>query len=278
MSTIAQEEADRYFSQKEHYTSHPEDRDNHSLHSSDGPEHEVSKETYPQSDDGDDEETLHSMATAATAAYQIPTTLFDANTGPKGVIADAQSFDRAKKRSFRKTLATFTNSLTISGQSHSSRQKSSRESSDSELGASGDDEFMRQWRQNRLQELSNGRAPPQRRLSPSRRYWGHLDAVNADGYLDAVEKVANDVVVVVCIYDPEVSLPPPVLSYHCSWLGDTCPGFGLPPVPTWWPLYVKLLEDGSHLSLLRKSPSHTSTDPLLNSLMPVPRLKIASRP
>jgi hypothetical protein len=36
------------------------------------------------------------------------------------------------------------------------------------------------------------------------RVWGTFDDVDANGYLDAVEKVPDDAIVVVCIYDPLV--------------------------------------------------------------------------
>jgi len=213
MSTLAQEEADRLFSQKEHTTSHPEDQFEHersSLRSSNSSEEQNNADPYEISEkDDDDEDTLHNMTTTTTTAtYRLPTTRFEANTGPKGVIADAQSFNRAKKYSFRGTLATLTNNAF----SHTSQQRKTSDSnmsnslgekSDSELGGSDDEDFMRQWRENRFQELANKESASQRRSSPSKRVWGTFDKVDANGYLDAVEKVPEDTVVVVCIYDPE---------------------------------------------------------------------------
>lgn len=215
MSTLAQEEADRFFSQKEHATSHPEDQLEHersSLRSSNGSEQQNNADTYEisEKDDDDDEDTLHNMTTTTTTAtYRLPTTRFDANTGPKGVIADAHSFNRAKKYSFRGTLATLTNNaFSYTSQqrktSDSNKSNSLGEKSDGELGGSDDEDFMRQWRENRFQELANKGSASQRRSSPSKRVWGTFDDVDANGYLDAVEKVPDDTVVVVCIYDPEV--------------------------------------------------------------------------
>lgn len=57
---------------------------------------------------------------------------------------------------------------------------------------------MRKWRASRMQELQ-GR---NRRASPRGRRYGVVENVDAAGYLDAVEKVTPDTVVVVCIYDP----------------------------------------------------------------------------
>jgi hypothetical protein len=223
MSTLAQEEADRLFSHEEHYTSHPEDRLHHdgtSSHSSHSYNQKNSDDYYVTSekDNNDDEDTLHSMTTTTTttttATYRLPTTHFNANTGPKGVISDAQSFNRAKKSSFRNTLAAFTNG-THSALSYSSRSLKASDSnkenrladnSDSELGASDEEDFMRQWRENRLKELTSTGSAAQRRQSPSKRVWGTFDDVDANGYLDAVEKVPGDAIVVVCIYDPLVCL------------------------------------------------------------------------
>ena len=215
MSTLAQEEADRFFPQKEHQSSHPEDVLDHdgtspnssnSFNQKNPADHCVNSEK----DNDDDEDTLHSMTTTTTTAtYRVPTTRFNANTGPKGVISDAQSFNRAKKSTFRSTLAAFTNGTF----SHSSqprkrpdpnKETNLSDNSDSELGASDEEDFMRQWRENRLKELASRGSAAQRRLSPSKRVWGTLDDVDATGYLDAVERVPDDAVVVVCIYDPLV--------------------------------------------------------------------------
>lgn len=214
MSTLAQEEADRLFSHREHHTSHPEDRlehDSNSRHSYDNSEEPDSADTFALSEKEDDEDTLHNM-TSSTATYRLPTTLFDANTGPKGVIADAQSFNRAKKHSVRSTIAAFANSaqsaFSYNSQprktSDSNKSNSLGEKSDSELGNSDDEDFMRQWRENRFRELASRGSGAQRRNSPSKRVWGTIDDVDANGYLDAVEKVPRDAIVVVCIYDPEV--------------------------------------------------------------------------
>jgi hypothetical protein len=218
MSTLAQEEADRFFSQQEHYISHPDDRldrDGTSSKSSNSLTQKNSDAQYGGVEkDTNDGDTLHKMTTATTAATcRLPTTRFNANTGPKGVISDAQSFNQAKKSTFRNTLVALTNG-THSAFSHSSqphktpnlnKENSLTDNSDSELGASDDEDFMRRWRENRLRELANSGSAAQRRQYPSKRVWGTFDNVDANGYLDAVEKVPDDAVVVVCIYDPAVS-------------------------------------------------------------------------
>ena len=190
MSTSAQDELDALYknNQERKLAGHPEDRsdssdnDSTTLHS-----------------ENDDERTLTSKSSNVMphATTYLPTTAqFDANTGPKGVIADARSFETAKKRSFRQTLYAFSNSF--------SREKSKSPSPD--LSADDEeDDFMRQWRANRLDELArNNQDVRTRRQSPSQRRYGSLVAVDPSGYLDAVEKVHAYTTVVVLIYDDEV--------------------------------------------------------------------------
>jgi len=160
--------------------------------------------------------------TATRTTYHLPTQTYDANTGPKGVIADAQNFARAKQTTFRQRLASFASGLTPNGNGKAVVEKSAKRksifgtsprsttSSDSEQLAVSDDEadsdFMKSWRASRLQELSaQSQSSTQRRQFPSQRSWGTFMEVDAIGYLDAIEKVSPDTVVVVMIYDPSSS-------------------------------------------------------------------------
>jgi hypothetical protein len=59
-----------------------------------------------------------------------------------------------------------------------------------------------------MQELRTGIAT-QRRQSPSKRKYGRVETVDAAGYLDAIEKVSSETVVVVTIYNDSVLTPPP---------------------------------------------------------------------
>jgi hypothetical protein len=223
MSTPAQDEVDRLFNHKDTHSTHPDDAD---IHSSSSERQSLDsgvppKQTDSHSDSSDDDAKPRGRFRSAqqnnkmvTTGYYLPTTIFDANTGPKGVIADAQSFDRAKKRSFRQTLLAFSNSASSMGPFGRSRNEPTTMTKEvaSSSENSDDEEFMKQWRENRIRELqSNGQ---QRRSSPSKRRYGTFDDVDANGYLDAVERVPSETTVVVCIYDPEVSLayihiPPP---------------------------------------------------------------------
>ncbi|KIW64242.1 hypothetical protein PV04_09189 [Phialophora macrospora] len=222
MADLAREEAERYFSHRDHPTSHPEDRDRDSIRLSDD---EAEPEHDNFSDPGTDDETIGNMATMTTTktTYHLPTQTHFANTGPKGVIADAQSYNRAKQSTFRQRLASFANNLTSNGKSTAAttvtekkdKRKSifgtspkSTTSSDSENLALSDDEadseFMQTWRANRLQELSTQSQSAYQR-KPSQRSWGTFQEVDANGYLDAIEKVSDDTFVVVMVHDPSSS-------------------------------------------------------------------------
>jgi hypothetical protein len=64
---------------------------------------------------------------------------------------------------------------------------------------------MERWRQSRREELvREGNDIRNRRTSPSVRRYGRFDEVNALGYLDAIEKVGRETVVVVFVCDEEV--------------------------------------------------------------------------
>ncbi|KAM5467467.1 hypothetical protein MauCBS54593_005437 [Microsporum audouinii] len=217
----AQDEADVLLDHKQKPSAHPEDLahfsgdEDNDVDRSDEEEHNEKRTNDAAADSDESEIDFSSTMISKPATYHIPSTIYDANTGPKGVIADAQSFERAKKRSFRRTLTSpgaFDYSNPFSrGQTNTGNEKQSKNSSNSNYirrGASpGDSEdsdederFMRQWREARMQELQNKAT---RRVSPSKRRYGTVDTVDATGYLDAIEKVTPDTVVVVCIYDPE---------------------------------------------------------------------------
>ncbi|KAJ6139660.1 hypothetical protein N7471_006146 [Penicillium samsonianum] len=204
----AQEEFNQLVnSNQSRFTSHPEDHD--SDHDSDphfSDDEPSSRLRSRQTADSSDEEADADMVSSRTANanYHIPNTVYDANTGPKGVIADAQAFERARKKSFRRTLLSAAG-LDSNGPSFSS--KSTRDDAplapaDQSSASEDDDEarFLRKWRQSRMHELQ-GRN--NRRPSPRGRRFGSVETVDAVGYLDAIEKVTSDTVVVVCIYDQE---------------------------------------------------------------------------
>ncbi|ODM18011.1 hypothetical protein SI65_06799 [Aspergillus cristatus] len=188
MSSAAQAEFNQLlYNSQEKSSSHPEDRDRGSSPS------DTEEDQDPPTNPPSDSEDIDDMR-SRTATYHVPNTVFDANTGPKGVIADAQAFERARKQSHRRTLGGLVSDDTTPLNHHSPPWD----------GAKDDDEegFMRKWRESRMHQLQSRNV---RRSSPRRKRFGGVDTVDAAGYLDAIEKVATDTVVVVCVYDPESS-------------------------------------------------------------------------
>ncbi|KAL8722956.1 MAG: hypothetical protein Q9225_000648 [Loekoesia sp. 1 TL-2023] len=202
MPSAAQDEFDAtYDAQEKKIITHPDDAHDSSDNDS---------TTLHSSNDGDHIPAPRPSTTMPSAAYHIPsTTTFNANTGPKGVIADAKSFDIAKKRSFRQTLRAYSNgelSPPLFGKSKRPEFNFTREKSSSPDTSADDDEddFMRTWRANRLNELANMNQDVRtRRSSPSMRKYGTLVTVDPIGYLDAIEKVHADTTVIVLIYDDQ---------------------------------------------------------------------------
>lgn len=201
--SAAQDEVDALFAnQVEKLDRHPEDA---AQSPSDRSEPSSDVDEFPHLENGD--KSHPTISPAANGNWHLPTSAtFDANTGPKGVIADARAYERARKHSLRNNMRTH------SGNSVSSQQPFTKTKSDTpDFGRekSGspddrpddDDDFIRNWRQNRINELQD---PRTRRMSPSKRKYGSLEPVDAVGYLDAIEKVSADTVVVVCIYDNQV--------------------------------------------------------------------------
>jgi hypothetical protein len=139
------------------------------------------------------------------ANYYMPNLRSEANTGPKGVIADAQAFEQAKKQARRFTWKKNNASTQYSVSAYHDEKASSDED--------GEDGFMRQWREARLRELQNvGERIRSRTNSPSRRIYGSMPLVDGEGYLDAVDKTASGTTVVVFIYNSQVRHISP---YHC---------------------------------------------------------------
>ncbi|OLN82723.1 Phosducin-like protein [Colletotrichum chlorophyti] len=141
---------------------------------------------------------------------KLPPASFDAGrtTGVKGVIADARNYENARKTSFMSRARTTVRRsiFGVDGINSQPPPKSESESDDGNGSDSQDDDsFMQQWRESRRRELESesSKGVRNRRTSPSVRIYGRMDEVDALGYLDAIEKVARDTVVVVFVYDPE---------------------------------------------------------------------------
>lgn len=204
-TTAAQDEYNELFRDKSKRNHHP----------SDSPHDNSDAASFLHDDSEDeDERTINTVTTNnARAKYTVPTQKHNSNTGVKGVITDAQAY-RAAARSRRDGSA-----------SRASMQREQREaqiasvqpyiasglgvddgripSDEEEDELDGDDQFMDQWRRNRLQQLQGG----QRIGSSSggkdgrRQHFGGLVPVDGPGFLDAVDGSGSTTVVVVFIYD-----------------------------------------------------------------------------
>ncbi|PNP56752.1 hypothetical protein THARTR1_03448 [Trichoderma harzianum] len=201
MTTEAQEEFDKLVANNTHReTLHPEDRDDaDSLHGSDLSEEE-------QYHNSRIEEAMR-MPTAA-AELRLPPASFDSgrSTGVKGVIADARSYESARKTKWRARAMSVRKSVFGAPRSSDNRSESESEEAIFSGGDDDEEEFLSQWREARRQELEKeaaGASIRTRRTSPSTRIYGRMDEVDALGYLDAIEKVNRDTTVVVFVYDHE---------------------------------------------------------------------------
>jgi hypothetical protein len=183
-------------------TAHPEDRNDPELR----PDQDLSEEeTYRNA------QIDAAMRTPTGASeLNLPPASFDSGrfTGVKGVIADARSYETARKskwidraRNARRSILGF------AGVNSTQSGSKSESETDEEAKSEGDEEnFLSQWRESRRRELESevNRAVRTRKTSPSVRIYGRLDEVDALGYLDAIEKVGRETVVVVFVYDNEV--------------------------------------------------------------------------
>ncbi|CAO2655422.1 Nn.00g104860.m01.CDS01 [Neocucurbitaria sp. VM-36] len=189
-TSAAQDEFNELLRDKDRESRHPEDRHDDSDLSD--PESAGAADDYRETIDTDDELDI---PTDMRANYYMPSLRSEANTGPKGVIADARAFEQAKKQARRYTWKKNSAPTQYSVTAYHDERGSSDEE---------DDSFLRGWRQDRLRELQNaGQRIRSRTNSPSRRIYGGMPLVDGEGYLDAVEKTASGTVVVVFVFDHE---------------------------------------------------------------------------
>ena len=189
MSTAAQQEYDELFRDKSRRTHHPEDDNADSIHSEEN------------EGDSDLDEPAALPSNLPSRDY-VPRHKSYSNTGPKGVIADAQAFEAARRerlQSPKMSTQRHEQLPEIAKMSLDGRSKSSHSGSDVE----SEDEFMAEWRQKRLQQLSaNGHKASNSIGQPrSRATYGGLVSVDGEGFLDAVDRSPSNTVVVVFIYD-----------------------------------------------------------------------------
>jgi hypothetical protein len=193
-TTAAQDEFNELMRDKGREDRHPEDRHDDSDHSE--PDSPGAADDYLEKIDTDDE--LDLPRDMRSNNYYMPSLRSEANTGPKGVIADAQAFEQAKKQAKR-----FTWKKTQSEQPQ--YNVTAWHDKDASSEEDGEDSFMKEWRAARLRELQNvGQRIRSRTNSPSRRVYGNFPLVDAEGYLDALDKSSPETTVVVFVYSNEV--------------------------------------------------------------------------
>lgn len=211
--TAAQEEFDSIIdkaSHSERLSHHPSDLDDYKSDKLNGDEDRDEEDEFRSRKI--EESMRMALLDPRGGPMHLPHRDFDSGrtTGVKGVIADARSFEEARKN------GSWSRSRERSSSRHNSSRVDKRASTmsflkdDGEGSASEDEEFIERWRQQRREELlSEGRDIRNRRTSPSVRRYGRFDEVDALGYLDAIEKVTRDTIVVVFVYDSEVCLSAP---------------------------------------------------------------------
>ena len=209
--SAAQDEFNELMRDKERRTQHPEDDESDArsfLNLSD--EDDDDNDATPPASQFDPDEAPSRPSTSNRPT--IPLTRYEANTGPKGVIADAQHFrdsrrqHRVSVRSSSTLASQVQGGLSLHDSPQTSTNEKLQESDEEEEEDTLDDDFMQRWRSSRLREMQRGgRDSKMHSRRPSRRMWGSLATVDGEGYLDAVDKSPADTVVVVYIYDDCVS-------------------------------------------------------------------------
>lgn len=205
--SAAQDEFNELMRDKSQRTRHPEDDNNDA---------ESFLNLSDEEQDEDDDDTPPSPpqdSAPSRASTSIPARRYAANTGPKGVISDAQNF-RDSRASARSSMASTRPPAQHSSRSNSrpgAAQNGIEEEDDDELDddGPGDRGFMARWRQSRIKDMqqSGSRESKMHLNGKSRNAYGGIATVDGEGYLDAVDKSGTDTVVVVYIYDEYVSCP-----------------------------------------------------------------------
>ncbi|KAK3368053.1 thioredoxin-like protein [Podospora didyma] len=203
--TPAQEEFAAFVDKNNHTDHddiHPEDRDAAARDAAHNSEDEEDRYRAEQI-----EAAMRMTTLDSRADLHLPQASFDSGhaTGVKGVIADARSYENARRTKWKDRVRNARRS--VFGLESVKHDRSSGPESDGS-GAEDPDEasFLEQWRESRRRELEAESMAPvarNRRTSPSLRLFGRFDEVDALGYLDAIEKVGRDTTVLVFVYDHE---------------------------------------------------------------------------
>lgn len=228
--SAAQEEFDRFIAKNDGPTDedrvHPEDRSGKArLDGDDQDDADIGEEDRHRAAQVDVAMRMPALGrssggSGSAVPIKLPPASFDSGraTGVKGVIADARSYEMARQAKWMDRVRQARRSVfgpgTTNGRASAAAPSRSESGSGDERpdsDADSDEEgFLQQWRDSRRRELEDeARAGVvrSRRTSPSLRVFGRFDEVDALGYLDAIEKVGRESVVVVFVYDSEVCVP-----------------------------------------------------------------------
>ena len=204
MST-AQDEFNELMRNKEKRSQHPQDDDDDKRSFLNLSEDDDATPPASQVDPNEDAPQQGMASSRST----IPTTRYGANTGPKGVISDAQNW-RDSRRQHRTSVRSTSilpsqNQSGLSTRDQGPAEKTRNIDEDHEEDEL-DDDFMEKWRTSRLREMQKS-APGSKMHTRTRsgKLWGGMPNVDGEGYLDAVDGSGADTVVVVYIYDDSVS-------------------------------------------------------------------------
>lgn len=219
-TTAAQDEFNDLIAKQTHReTTHPEDRNNPDLR----PEEDLTEEDSYRNAQID---AAMRAPSNDRLALKLPPASFDQGrtTGVKGVIADARSYETARRTKWKTRVQAARRSIFGLDGAHLAAGRSRSSSTDGEGDqASGsdrdEDSFINQWRESRRRELEVdiSKEVRSRRTSPSMREFGRMEEVDALGYLDAIEKVGRETIVVVFVYDNEVRRATSTLLCNPSW-------------------------------------------------------------
>lgn len=237
-STGAQEEYDHMFRTHNARQNHPEDDDNSdtiSITSSNASENEASlqESAYPSA-------PTHSYSRSRT---YLPNQRSYNNTGPKGVIADAQAFKEAQhahrasisanRDPYNPAAQPYIENLSINDSAHEDDERikeleASLLEEDEEDYDGEQDEFMLQWRQSRLQELrgksviaSNSAAERFGMGRAAKLIYEGLTAVDGEGFLEVVDGSPRSATVVVFVWDDMVCVGLVLIFAECVMANST---------------------------------------------------------
>jgi len=229
--SAAQDEYDNLFRDRSRSNTHPEDDNDAAsfLHDDSDDDDEEDQDRTPEASVADTQATSRSTSQGGT--YRIPAQRQQSNTGPKGVITDAQAYRDAARQHGRPSVSasrtSFQQSFEPNGSASTSYDQGGASTGgpyqqqqqpgggwdkenvneEDEEADQDDDEFIQQWRRERLRDLANTNkifGGKRRDRDANRSRFGGIVPVDGAGYLEAVDGSGGVTVVVVYIWDDMV--------------------------------------------------------------------------